>query len=327
MKIVMTLLVRDEEEILDAHLRYHLENGVDFVVATDHLSQDGTPDILRDYEREGCLHVIREERPEYNQPVYVTRMARLAATDFGADWVINADADEFWWPRDASFAELFASIPARFGVVQGLWRHFVLRPADDRPFFERMLWRRRPSPDPLDPYHLAVKVAHRAHPEVAVLGGNHKARVPGTETLTDWIPIEVLHFPIRTTDHARRKFAKTSVEGEVRPGGHWVRAAREIQAHGPERLLAATLVDDEALASGLAEGALMHDTRLRDALRCALARTPFHRPPPAVADDVALAREFGEFRPAVSIARLAARLRGLESRVEPLEAAALVRLS
>jgi hypothetical protein len=36
-KIVMTLLVRDEEEILDAHLRYHFEQGVDFVVATDHL--------------------------------------------------------------------------------------------------------------------------------------------------------------------------------------------------------------------------------------------------------------------------------------------------
>jgi hypothetical protein len=190
-----------------------------------------------------------------------------------------------------------------------------------------MLWRRRPSPEPLDPYHLAVKVAHRAHPEALVSGGNHKAQVPGLETLTDWIPIEVLHFPIRSIDHARRKFTKTSVEGDVRPGGHWVRAAREIQAHGPERLLAATLVDDDALARGLADGSLTEDTRVRDALRAALSRTPFERPVPAIADDAALATEFGEFRPAASISRLAARLSRLEVRAAAVERAALVRLS
>lgn len=322
----MTLLARDEEEILDAHLRYHFEQGVDFVVATDHLSEDGTSDILREYERDGVLHVIREEREEYNQPLYVTRMARLAATDFGADWVINADADEFWWPRDASFRDLFDAVPTRFGVVQGLWRHFVLRPDDDGPFFERMLWRRRPSPDPLDPYHLAVKVAHRAHPGVVVLGGNHKARVPGLETLTDWIPIEVLHFSIRTTAHATQKFTKTSVEGPVRPGRHWQRAVREIESLG-DRFVATMLVDDDALARGLDEGSLTRDTRVRDALRCAFARMPHEPPAPAVADDVELAAEFGEFRPAASITRLAARVSRLEARAAAVERAALVRLS
>ena len=314
----MTLLVRDEEEILDAHLRYHLENGVDFVVATDHLSADGTPEILRGYERDGYVHVIREEREEYNQPLYVTRMARLAATDFGADWVINADADEFWWPRDASFQELFASIPSRFGVVQGLWRHFVLRPDDDGPFFERMLWRRRPSADPLDPYHPAVKVAHRAHPRVEVGGGNHKARVPGFATLEDWIPIEVLHFSVRTTAHATQKFTKTSVEGPVRPGRHWQRAAREIESRGGADWVATMLVDDDALERGLADGSLTRDARIRDALRSVFARESFERPVPALADDAELAAEFGEFRPAASWRRLTARVAGLEARLARL---------
>ena len=36
--IVLTLLVRDEIDIVDEFLRYHLELGVDFVVATDHMS-------------------------------------------------------------------------------------------------------------------------------------------------------------------------------------------------------------------------------------------------------------------------------------------------
>ena len=42
MKLVMTLLVRDEEDIVEDHLIYHLNQGVDFVVATDNRSVDGT---------------------------------------------------------------------------------------------------------------------------------------------------------------------------------------------------------------------------------------------------------------------------------------------
>ena len=56
-------------------------------------------------------------------------MARLAATDFGADWILNADADEFWHrARRRASKELFAAVPARFGAVRGAWRNFVPAP-------------------------------------------------------------------------------------------------------------------------------------------------------------------------------------------------------
>src|SRR5262249_30645506 len=99
MKLVATVLARDEADIIDAQVAFHLNAGVDFVIATDNNSRDGTTEILEAYQRDGCLHLIREPAEGLRQGEWVTRMARLAATDFGADWGINSDADEFWWPR------------------------------------------------------------------------------------------------------------------------------------------------------------------------------------------------------------------------------------
>ena len=153
----MTLLVRDEADVVDAQLRFHLENGVDFVIATDDRSVDGTTDILRSYERDGRLRLIRRSGDGLEQSAVVSGMARLAATEHGADWVINSDADEFWWPRDGELHEVLASVPRQYGAVRGAGRHFVLRPDGDEPFYERMRWRRKPSGDPSSPYQVGCE--------------------------------------------------------------------------------------------------------------------------------------------------------------------------
>ncbi len=178
MRIVSTLIVRDEADIVGEHLRYHADLGVDFVVAIDHRSTDGTTDILREHERAGRLHLIQEQGDVIEQQEWVTRMARLAATDFGADWVLNCDVDEFWWPRDGSLRDVLSAVPRRFGTVRGWGRHFVARPETGEPFFERMTVRRRPTDEAGSPYRPGFKTAHRATPDVVVTRGNHNAFGP-----------------------------------------------------------------------------------------------------------------------------------------------------
>jgi hypothetical protein len=91
MKLVMTLLVRDEADIVAANIDFHLARGVDFIIAMDNLSADATAEILRRYERDGVLHYIHQTEDDYSQHRWVTDMARLACTEFAADWMINND--------------------------------------------------------------------------------------------------------------------------------------------------------------------------------------------------------------------------------------------
>ena len=50
-RIVMTLLCRDEEDIIGYNIAYHLAQGVDFVIATDNASRDRTPLVLSSRSR------------------------------------------------------------------------------------------------------------------------------------------------------------------------------------------------------------------------------------------------------------------------------------
>ena len=271
MRLVMTLLVRDEADIVDAQVAFHLHAGVDLVIATDNASSDGTTEILERYERAGRVRLLRELGDEVHQAEWVTRMARLAATEHDADWVINSDADEFWWPREGSLKDVLAAVPDRFGVVRGAWRHFLPRPDDGAFFAERMVVRlARPAHPGVKTtvFHAHQKVAHRAVADVQVEIGNHDAVGTGLLPLRGWLPIEVFHFSFRTVEQVEKKGR----------GGWWTRPAPDLAEHIAllgrasaegriEEHLRGLTVDEEEVRAGLADETFAIDTRLRDALR------------------------------------------------------------
>ena len=268
----MTLFVRDEADIIDAQIAFHLNAGVDIVLATDNGSTDGTTEVLNHYAQDGELVYTRN--PEIvSQVDTVTNMAQRAAAEFGADWVINADADEFWFPRRGSLKEIFTSVPGRFGAVRGMLRNFVPRPDAHAPTFfaERMTVRRSlPSTDRLDPFKTYFKTAHRGDPEVQVGGGNHEVVGRRLIPLPDWYPIDVLHFPIRSLEQCARKFVRwwqiTSTSG-VSSNPYYDLAHKAHREGRMEEFYATYIVSDSILRERLAADTLAIDTRLRDALR------------------------------------------------------------
>src|SRR5436309_4430438 len=111
--VALTLVVRDEEDILAANLDYHLAQGVDVILAVDHGSSDGTAEILERYGQTGRVQSVRDDDRLHDQPRRVNRLLRMAAEEHGADWVIHCDADEFWIPTVGSLRDVFAAVPDR----------------------------------------------------------------------------------------------------------------------------------------------------------------------------------------------------------------------
>ena len=127
----------------------------------------------------------------------------------------------------------------------------------DEAFYERMVVRRAPAHDPADPYCADAKVAHRASAGATVARGNHDVEGEGLALLRDWVPFEVLHFPIRSRGHLLAKYSLTR-------SGHRLAGADLVPRHvaqlaqslveGPEDLYRELLVDDVALERGLGPG-------------------------------------------------------------------------
>jgi len=288
MKLVMTLLVRDEEDILPAVIEYHLSRGVDFVIATDNRSVDGTPGILRKYERSGRLQYLFEAADDYSQHRWVTRMARLAFSEHRADWVINSDADEFWWPDEGgSIKDVLAKVPPEIAAVSVPRVNFLPWQEDDgntAPFWERMIIRERRSLNALSE-PLPPKVCHRAGATVEVAQGNHDVSIDGVPLPSIETPLRIFHFPLRSYQQLENKIAKggaayqrnTSLHPEM--GGTWRRLYKEHQAGGLLAWYEQQTIREPQLGRRIADGELVEDSRLRDYLRSLPALVPPPRAP------------------------------------------------
>ncbi len=277
MKLIMTLLVRDEIDIIDQNIAFHLAAGVDHVIVTDNGSEDGTRDVLAEYERAGIATVLDEPRRDFAQGEWVTRMALLARDRFGADWILNNDADEFWAAPSADLKSHLAQDDDVLACV----RHHMVSPydaSDETPWPERALYRAtRPPPlvrpkdfltEPLGRpffYFLArPKVLVRASGLTSISQGNHGASFehaarPATSDIV------IHHYPFRSVAQFERKvrqggaayLANTTLPSNA--GWHWRRWFAKLTEHGLEFALADALPNAARLAEDIGAGTVVEE--------------------------------------------------------------------
>lgn len=260
-KLVMTLLVRDEADIVAANIRHHLAAGVDFIVATDNGSTDGTVEILEGFERDGVLHLRHDANDTFDQARLTTEMARLARERFAADWVLSNDADEFWVGPIRETIErapanlLFCRRANRVAPREESWsfaaaRHLVVKPDDEAP---AELLRSIPP-----------KVLVRAADLIGLTQGCHNAEMRDARPAAAR-EILIRHFPVRGRDHFVRKataggaaYARNTAL-DPRLGAHWRRWHRAIQGGRLDEEYARVVPSAGDLAAASAAGTVTED--------------------------------------------------------------------
>ena len=167
MTIVAITMVRDEQDVIDWTIQHLLDQNIDHIIVADNLSIDETPWKLAALTNTGRVTVIQDNEPGYYQDEKMTRLAHMAANDFGAEWVLPFDADEYWYWTDGTLAEFFSKTTADIITATG-WDHIATDdddPTELNPF--RRIIRRRQAPQKMG------KVAFRYHPDIHIDFGNH----------------------------------------------------------------------------------------------------------------------------------------------------------
>ena len=252
-KIVLFTAPIDQGDILQDFLDWHLDLGVDLILAIDHGSTDGSRELLERYST--TRPVVWFPLPERNLTKYspADELAALARDRYHADWIIHCDVDEFLCTRGTDLRTILAdaredgftllTVP-RHGMTgaplqsgQRATQALTLR--IDRPV--EPTWEQEVSGQMPAPF-VFVKIGGHLIVRASALnaygsGAEIATTTWGESGTTD--RLYILHYPIRGFESLRTKVNHTAVclgENQHLPQGwgwHW---RRWIRLHKEGRL-------------------------------------------------------------------------------------------
>lgn len=278
MRIIATLMVRDEVDIVAAMVEHTLDQGVDLLLVTDNGSVDGTTEVLEAYAAEGRVKLHHDPEHRKQQGVVVTNMARRARTEHRADWVLNLDADEFLLPRspDLTVRDALAGTPLHLNAFTVPVVNLIGPAARRGSGLRRLLWRDHRPVAALEAVgihaHPTPTAVHRGESDVVVAQGNHFVSLRSNGQPDPEVAMEIRHLPWRSWEQLERKVVNAGRAYESNPDlrpSPLHHGMRDYRRHQEGRLWQAYLARTPRRAdldAAELRGEVAHDVRLRDHL-------------------------------------------------------------
>jgi hypothetical protein len=209
-RVVGFMLVRNEEDVIEASIRHNLRS-LDAITVVDHGSDDATPEILASLAREGLpIQVSRDDSLELRQAEVTTAEVRRLLAE-GADLAIPIDADEFLrMPSRARFEQVVAGAnPAHHLAMTWLTYLPALEGGD---IVARLRHARRLSTERHGVYKVIVRRLLLDTPSAEIVTGNHIVRMNQGESRLDHEAVSgdvaaLAHVPIRSAGQFTAKVA------------------------------------------------------------------------------------------------------------------------
>jgi hypothetical protein len=215
-RLAMSLIVRDEVELISSNIEFHAAHGVDVFVVMDNASIDGTRERLEQLKGDYEIEIVDQPSAGFLQGKWATELAELARHKHKADYIISNDADEFWSPKTGSLKDHLQQpvvkvprtnmLPLRRDILQPDFRFYqsnlnVIRPTVSSRDLDRTL------PEyPMMLRRMPAKVMCKLDGLKRIGFGNHTA-VHETGAPVKANAIHIYHFPVRPYDDFARHVA------------------------------------------------------------------------------------------------------------------------
>ena len=282
-RLVMTILVKNEIDILEDNIRTHAQLGVDSFLVMDNGSTDGTRELLTTLADEFDLHIIDQPEQNYQQREWMTQLAFTARDKHGADWVVSNDADEFWIPKSGNLK----SGLDRKGSIITVKRHNML--LDEKmiasglaysastlrvtnPIYYSKQTQIEEDNISIPLAKISPKVLVNPHGLFRIKGGNHRARhVTRFLNQSESTNVVVHHYPIRSYEQFERniKNRQPLLHSGARMGDHYKRWVRMLDEGKLEEEFNRFVMSEKDVEVLTRFGVIEKYTAARDAIQMA----------------------------------------------------------
>lgn len=209
MKIISITTIKNEADIIESFIRYHL-NIVDMMIILNNGSTDDTNNILENLINEGLPIIVIEDEDKYFEPlIKYNFLLKKAIDEFGADIICPLDCDEFIISKNGNPRDIIEKIPS-LAYYQIRWKTYIPTNEDDENILfvpKRITYIRDENLENLSKVILTKDLVLQCGATLTI--GNHRVdfdeKYNGTVRRISNTGLNIAHFPLRSINQTSSK--------------------------------------------------------------------------------------------------------------------------